>query len=131
MNTAAAWQNDSSRGLTSSRPVWIGGLARIAVGLGLVAAAVAVAVAVPQDLLQGLGNINPTWLGPTFFLYVASLLVRAARWWFLTRSLGAGAHWLDVSSISMLGWSLNNLLPLRIGDAVRRAMALRVEEAQR
>ena len=129
MNTAAAWQINSPRGLTPSRPVWIGALARVAVGLGLVAAVVAGAI--PQDLLHSLGNIIPTWLGPTFFLYAASLLVRGARWWFLTRPLGAGAHWLDVSSISMLGWSLNNLLPFRIGDAVRRAIALRAEEAQR
>jgi len=108
--------------------MWPGTLARVAVGLGLVVAVMAVAI--PQDLLHSLGNINPTWLGPTSFLYAASLLVRGARWWFLTRPLGAGAHWLDVSSISMLGWSLN-MLPFWIGDAVRRDMALRAEEAQR
>ena len=117
MNTAAAWQIDSPRGLASRRPVWTGALARLAVGLGLLAAVAAVAV--PQDLLSGLGEIDPAWVGPTFFLYAASLLLRGVRWWFLMRSLGAGAHWLDVSCISTLGWSLNNLLPLRLGDAVR------------
>ena len=128
MNTAAAWQINCSRGSTPGRPMWIGAVVRIAAGLGLLAAVVAGAI--PQDLFHSLGDINPPWLGQTFFLYAASPPVRGARWWFLTRPLGGGAHWLDVSSISMLGWSLN-MLPFRIGDAVRRAMALRSEEAQR
>lgn len=73
----------------------------------------------PGEVWAHLGQANPWWLALATPLYAASLLVRGLRWHLLVRPLHPRGGWLDTTATSTLGWSLNNVLPLRLGEIAR------------
>ncbi len=73
----------------------------------------------PRALWAHFEGVEPYWLGLAVPLYAASLLVRGVRWWLLLQPLSPQGNWLDTTAISTLGWSLNNVLPFRLGEVMR------------
>ena len=92
-------------------------LVRAALGIGVL---VGLLLAVgPSDVWGHLERVNLLWLALAAPLYAASLLVRGVRWHLLLRPLHPRSGWLATTAISTLGWSLNNILPLRLGEIAR------------
>ena len=52
--------------------------------------------------------------------------LRAMRWFWMLRALGAHASYFTVLQGLLVGYAINNVLPLRAGDMVR-ALALNKE----
>ncbi len=90
---------------------------RLAIGAALLAALVFGAN--PSRLLAQLQGLKPAWLAVAACLYAASLLLRGLRVWVLVKPMAPHADWMNVAASSTLGWSLNNVLPFRLGDIVR------------
>lgn len=98
---------------SSPRVPWLRIAASCVLGVALVAALWPLMAAVPAD----------PWIGPgALLLYGATLvpyhLIRAGRWWFLLRQLGAvGAR--EAIAIGLVGYMWIALLPLRLGELAR------------
>lgn len=78
----------------------------------------AVRDAQPEEVWRALRDSNAWWLVPAIALLALATFVRAVRWWSLfgreTRPpLG------PVTAAALVGLALNNLLPLRAGEAAR------------
>lgn len=73
----------------------------------------------PQTVAGHLESADVTWFGLAAALYAASLLVRGLRLSLLLQPHRPLGHWTTTTSASTFGWSLNNLLPFRLGDVVR------------
>ncbi len=90
---------------------------RLAVGAALLVGLVIAAG--PGDLLAQLGTLDLAWLAIAGALYTASLLLRGLRIWVLLKASAPSPGWVNIAACSTLGWSLNNVLPFRIGDIIR------------
>lgn len=69
-------------------------------------------------MVQGMGRVGPLWVVGSVAAAVCSLLLRAVRWRFLldaSRPVGVG----PLVSATFIGIMANNLLPARLGEAVR------------
>jgi hypothetical protein len=64
-------------------------------------------------------------------LYALNTAVRAERWHQLLREQGAHPHRLDSYALTVIGYTGNNVLPARAGDAVRVVLMAPRAETQR
>ncbi|MBI2910935.1 MAG: flippase-like domain-containing protein [Chloroflexi bacterium] len=92
-------------------------LVRAGLGIGVLVGLL-LAIGLP-DVWSHLERLDLRWLALAAPLYAASLLVRGVRWHLLLRPLQPRSGWLDTTAISTLGWSLNNVLPFRLGEIAR------------
>lgn len=86
------------------------------VGLGLLALFLGT-----QDLrsmASALANIEPTFIVPATLSYFLGVYLRAARWRLLVKPF-ADVPTLRLFRIAVIGFSVNNILPLRLGEIVR------------
>lgn len=73
-----------------------------------------------QRIWANLRQAQPAWLGLTFGVMVASVLVRAYRWQLLLRALGATVPFRRLASLYFAAGFFNSVLPFGVaGDVVR------------
>jgi uncharacterized protein (TIRG00374 family) len=71
------------------------------------------------QIWDALGNVNYLALVPALLLYFAGVGVRAIRWSVLLRPVTRDAAPRKVLPLVVVGYTANNVLPLRTGEVVR------------
>jgi len=74
-----------------------------------------------QDLRQlgvALSTVNPAWIAPAVAVYFIGIWLRAARWRLLMSPF-ADVPTERLFRVILIGFSVNNVLPLRLGELVR------------
>ena len=69
-----------------------------------------------EEALHALQNTNPLWVGMMFLGYLSSHLLRSLRLWIL---LDRKTSYRRVVSINTIGFLAINVMPMRLGEAVR------------
>lgn len=72
----------------------------------------------PADVWAALRRVDPRWLAPALVLYFGGVWVRAVRWSVLLRPIAALPA-RSVFPVVVIGYTANNVLPLRTGELVR------------
>jgi uncharacterized protein (TIRG00374 family) len=78
----------------------------------------------PEEIWDALRQFDPRWLVPALALYAIGVGVRAVRWSILLRPL-APVSSRDILPIVVVGYTANNVLPLRTGELVRAYLVRR------
>ena len=95
--------------------------------IGLVVSAVFLALLLRQvnfdELTAALRSVEPAWLLAAMGVQVLALWVRGLRWQLVLRS-SVRISTADATSLVVIGYAANNLLPARAGEVVR-AMLLK------
>jgi uncharacterized protein (TIRG00374 family) len=79
----------------------------------------------PADILEALKNARYDYLALAWLAIVAFMILRAIRWQFMLNSgqeSGQTVPYSQVFHIQNIGYMLNNLLPLRLGDLSRAVL---------
>jgi glycosyltransferase 2 family protein len=88
--------------------------------LTLIFSVVALAIALRginfEDVGSALARVDWLWMGVTFVLILATLVIRAARWRIL---LGRTVSLRDTFGLIGIGYLISGVLPLRAGDPAR------------
>lgn len=69
--------------------------------------------------VEALGGVSPGWLLAGVLSLACGYACRITRWRALLSAAGARASWMDCSGPFLASYALNNVLPLRAGDALR------------
>jgi uncharacterized protein (TIRG00374 family) len=93
---------------------------QITAGLGCTFFFLALALShVPKDAIgASLATANPIWIGAAMLVYAADLSLRAWRWQIILRPVAA-LPYPDVARALLVGYGLNAILPLRLGELFR------------
>ncbi|MDQ3413317.1 MAG: flippase-like domain-containing protein [Chloroflexota bacterium] len=78
----------------------------------------------PAEIWDALRRFDSRWLLPALVLYFAGVWIRAVRWAVLLRPL-VPVSVRDVLPIVVVGYTANNVLPLRTGELVRAYLVRR------
>ncbi len=70
-------------------------------------------------LLAAWGRMTGAGVLLGLLLLAAGYALRVLRWWWMLAGLAPGLRWRDCATPFLAGIALNNVLPLRAGDAVR------------
>ena len=74
---------------------------------------------VPKDAIgASLATADPIWLGAAMLVYAAELSLRAWRWQIILRPVAA-IPYPEVARALLVGYGLNTILPLRLGELFR------------
>ncbi len=124
MNTAASAGSESpERGKSpSSRRRWVG-LAQIAISAGLLFWLLSRAGL--RNVAAQLAQVDPMWYGLAGLVLLASLAVRAVRWYVLLRPLGIDLSVLSLFWLYLVGFFWNSFLPSGFGGDIVKALELR------
>jgi uncharacterized protein (TIRG00374 family) len=79
----------------------------------------------PADILAALRSANYGYLGLAFLAFPAFAILRAVRWQFMLnsgRERQGSVSYGSVFHIQNIGYMLNNILPLRLGDVTRAVL---------
>src|SRR5205823_6936644 len=77
-----------------------------------------------RALSQPLGHVNPALLGLAVGLYFVGVLVRAFRWRLLLSPV-ADVALSRLFGVMIVGFTVNNLLPARVGELARAYLLAR------
>jgi glycosyltransferase 2 family protein len=93
---------------------------QIAVGLGCALFFLALALyRVPLAAVGStLAGADPVWIGAAILVYVVNLALRAWRWQIILRP-GASIPYSTVARALVVGYGLNTIMPLRLGELFR------------
>ena len=73
----------------------------------------------PKDAVgASLATADPIWIGAAMLVYAAGLSLRAWRWQIILRPVAA-IPYPDVARALLVGYGLNAILPLRLGELFR------------
>ncbi|MCC7370416.1 MAG: flippase-like domain-containing protein [Chloroflexi bacterium] len=72
----------------------------------------------PRALLAELTNANPVYIVPAIGVYFVGVWLRAWRWKLLMSPFATVGTW-RLFSVILIGFAVNNSLPLRLGELVR------------
>lgn len=78
----------------------------------------------PSDIWAALRSFDSRWLAPALILYGLGVVIRAVRWSILLRPL-APVTARQMLPIVVVGYTANNVLPLRTGELVRAYLVRR------
>ncbi|MEE8553661.1 MAG: lysylphosphatidylglycerol synthase transmembrane domain-containing protein [Desulfobacterales bacterium] len=102
----------------------------ISIVLGVIISALALYLAfrnVPfTDLVQYLASINYFWILPSILVIFLSFALRAFRWQVILESAHKVGFWQAFHPL-MIGFMINCILPLRVGEIARPAVLQRKE----
>jgi uncharacterized membrane protein YbhN (UPF0104 family) len=95
-------------------------IVQITAGLGCTCFFLALALShVPNDAISAsLTPADPIWIGAAMFVYAAELSLRAWRWQIILRPVAA-IPYPEVARALLVGYGLNAILPLRLGELFR------------
>src|SRR5574341_603137 len=71
-----------------------------------------------EGIAQALASAQYIYLVPALALFFCGVALRAARWYFLLRSIKP-IPLTQLFSVVVIGYTANDLLPARIGELVR------------
>jgi glycosyltransferase 2 family protein len=93
---------------------------QITTGLGCAFFFLTLAVShVPKDAVGPiLATVDPIWIGAAMLVYAADLSLRAWRWQIILRPVAA-IPYPEVARALLVGYGLNAILPLRLGELFR------------
>jgi glycosyltransferase 2 family protein len=72
----------------------------------------------PRQLVASLATVEPIWIAPAVAVYFIGVWLRAARWRLLMSPFAA-VRTERLFRIILIGFAVNNVLPLRLGELVR------------
>jgi uncharacterized protein (TIRG00374 family) len=96
---------------------WFSPLLGLAVGAAFIGAIVAHVDLHSVGMV--LANAEPLWLLAAIVCALGGLTIRGFRWWLMLSTTGSNVSFTNSLRIFLGSFSLNNVMPLRLGDVVR------------
>jgi len=72
-----------------------------------------------EEILGYLYNVSPVWLAASIFVSLSFYLLRAWRWKLLLKPVKNSVHISNALAITVIGYFVNTLIPIRIGEFIR------------